>query len=146
MRKRLLLILLCALMLFTGCKPAPVQSVALLDFLGNAALNDFIAQFESNFPQGVVACYQTVAGATYNTANDAVTIQSVIDALINMQVQGKKGSGHTDDYLTYYFVLADGTTVGNITFQTDMLLSDIMDLYEVTGYGALVNALPPPQP
>jgi len=111
----------------------------LLAFCG---AQEIVERTDGDPPSRASVCHYTVAGGTPFVAEDEATARRVVDALANMTVYAPDGWGHTDDYLVYSVEWADGTSF-SVTFQQGMLLGNRDELYPVSGFDALVLALPP---
>ncbi len=118
-----------------------ILAVPLFEYLGSGAV-EFAENFVNDFPVSVTVQYQTVAGGQPHTVTDEYTIRAVFDALKNMAVLDDAGSGHTDDYLRYWFTMEDGREVGGFEFQQGLYLDGQMGLHNVTGFDTLWAALP----
>ncbi|MDR3051648.1 MAG: hypothetical protein LBU67_07990 [Oscillospiraceae bacterium] len=103
---------------------------------------DIAARIAADPPSCVSVCLYTIAGGPPYVTEDAAAVRRVIDALAGMTVLEPSGTGHTDDYLVYTAEWTDGTKF-TVTFQTGMLLDEKDRLYSVSGFDALMQALPP---
>ncbi|MDL2238436.1 hypothetical protein LJC56_11540 [Christensenellaceae bacterium OttesenSCG-928-K19] len=117
------------------------EGTPLFEYLDDPQILLFAENFEDNVPVSISVLYQTEAGGEPYTVTDEETIRSVFEALQSMMVLGEAGSGHTDDYLNYYFEMADGTIIGGFEFQGGMYLDSRMGLHEVTGFAQLQATL-----
>lgn len=119
--------------------------VPLFEHLANPVLTAFAMNFETDFPVSVSVRHDGEAGGTPVTLTDPETVRAVFVALRQITVLGQwPASGHTDDYLNYYFEMADGRVIYGFEFQDGMLLDEGLGLYEITGFDALQRALPDP--
>ncbi len=119
--------------------------VPLFWFLDDLTVSWFVDNIKTNFPVSVSVRHDGEGSGEPVTSTDPATIQAVFDALCNISVlEENVKNGHTDDYLNYYFTLADGTVISGFEFQDGMLLDAWMGLYEITGFDALQRALPDP--
>jgi len=101
---------------------------------------DFAENFKSNFPVSVSVLYQNVGGGQPYTVTDEKMIRDVFEALKNIEVVEENGMAHTDDYLTYYFTMADNSSI-QFTFQSGCYIGRRDNLLSLTGFGALSAAL-----
>ncbi|MCL2544442.1 MAG: protease inhibitor I42 family protein [Clostridia bacterium] len=121
------------------------EGVPLLEYLDDPALTAFAERFDEDFPVSVSVRHDGEASGTPVTVTDPEVIRAVFEALGNIVVLGEwPVSGHTDDYLNYYFEMADGRIMYGFEFQGGMLLDAWMGLHEIIGFDALQNALPSP--
>ena len=111
----------------------------LLQFCGGEALTACMA---AELPSLATVCYSTVAGGQTYATLDAGSIQRTVEAMSAIRVFPSDAGGHTDDYLDYTLQWADGT-VFYVTFQRGKLMGGMMELYPLSGYEALLCALPP---
>lgn len=119
--------------------------VPLFEYLADPALVAFAMNFETDFPISVSVRHDGEAGGIPVTATDPETIRAVFEALRQMTVLGEwPASGHTDDYLNYYFEMANGSEIYGFAFQDGMLLDGGLGVYEISGFEALQRALPDP--
>jgi hypothetical protein len=112
----------------------------LFAYLNNPDVYALDANFETDFPVSVSVLYQNVGGGSPYTATDEATIRAVFAALKNISVTGEAGSAHTDDYLTYYFTMADGGGM-EFTFQSGCYIGHNETLLSLEGFNALAEAL-----
>jgi len=105
----------------------------------------FAEDFYRDGALSLTVSYDTEASGEPYTTEDEETILAVFQILENMYIVSDEGSGHTDDYLVYYFVMHDGTSM-LFQFQQGDFLTDRMDRLGITGYAELVAALPPLSP
>jgi len=123
----------------------PQEGLPLLEYLNDPILIAFAENFEEDFPISVSVRHDGEASGTPTTVTDPETIRAVFEALRNITVLGDwPVSGHTDDYLNYYFEMPDGKFVYGFEFQDSMLLDSWMGLHEITGFDTLQRALPDP--
>jgi hypothetical protein len=117
----------------------------LFAFLDDPALFAFANSYETDFPTSVSVRHDGEASGTPVTVTDPDTIRAVFEALCQITVLREwPGSDTTDDYLNYYFEMADGRVIYGFGFQRGMLYHDWMRLYEISGFDALQKALPDP--
>jgi len=117
----------------------------LLEYLNDPILIAFAENFDKDFPISVSVRHDGEASGTPVTVTDSETIRAVFEALQKITVLGKwPVSGHTDDYLYYYFEMPDGRMIYGFEFQDGMLLDSRMGLYEIKGFDMLQYALPDP--
>ncbi|MDR2940185.1 MAG: hypothetical protein LBV08_07690, partial [Clostridiales bacterium] len=118
----------------------------LFEFIGEQGLT-FAENFESGFPVSVSVVWDSFSGGTPITSTDENVIRSVFHALSEIRVMRKNGGMHTDDELRYWFTMTDGSSFV-CTFQEGKLIFDMGALYEITGFGAVTQALryEPPEP
>lgn len=119
------------------------DGVPLFAYLNDPELNAFAENFERDFPVSVSVRHDTEGSGAPVTSADPETIRAVFKALSEMTVLPRTEGGHTDDYLYYIYTMADGRTIWTCTFQSGMLLDGDMWLHALTGYDALIEALPP---
>ncbi|MDR0840368.1 MAG: hypothetical protein LBN26_03150 [Christensenellaceae bacterium] len=112
----------------------------LFEYLNNPAIHALDANFETDFPVSVSVLYQNVGGGSPYTVTDEATIRAVFAALKNLSVTGEGGFAHTDDYLTYYFTMADGGSM-QFTFQSGCYIGHNETLLSLEGFRALTEAL-----
>jgi len=129
----------------TNLSPAgpPQDGVPLLAFLDNPALTAFAEHFEEDFPVSVAVRHDGEASGVPVVVTDPEIIRAVFESLRNITVIGEwPVSGHTDDYLNYYFEMTDGRSIYGFVFQSGMLLDETMGLHVITGFDMLQRALP----
>ena len=121
------------------------EGVPLIVFLNDPVIRAFTENFEKDFPVSVSVRHDGEASGIPVTVMDSGTIRAVFEALIKINVLGKKPeSGTTDNYLHYYFEMADGNVIYGFVFQNGMLLDSRLGLHEIAGFEALQQALPDP--
>ena len=121
------------------------SGVPLFEYLNDTALISFADNFENDFPLSVSVRYDGEASGEPVTVTEPEVIRMVFEALSNITVLGEwPESGHTDDYLNYYFEMPNGNIIRGFVFQDGMLLDEWMGLHEITGFDALQEALPDP--
>jgi len=123
----------------------PKVGVPLLEYLNDPVLTTFAEHFDEDFPMSVAVRYDGESSGTPFTVTDPEIIRAVFEALRNIIVVGEwPASGHTDDYLSYYFEMADGRSIYGFEFQDGMLLDARMGLHEIVGFDALQSVLSDP--
>ena len=127
-----------ALSLF-GCHV--VNKKPLFEYLGEDALA-FADAFRNEGALSLTVRYDGEASGEPYTTKDEQTILAAFNALDNMIVISDGGSGHTDDYLVYYFEMHDGSYF-YFNFQKGYYLTDRMELIGITGFDELITAFPP---
>jgi predicted secreted protein len=124
----------------------PKEGIPLLEYLNDKALTTFAEHFDEDFPVSVSVRYDGESSGTPFTVTDPEIIRAVFEALRNIIVVGEwPASGHTDDYLNYYFEMADGRRIYGFEFQDGMLLDARMGLHEIIGFDVLQNVLLDPR-
>lgn len=119
--------------------------IPLFEYLADPVLTALALNFETDFPVSVSVRHDGEAGGSSVTVTDPETIRAVFEALCQITVLGEwPVSGHTDDYLYYYFEMTNGRVIYGFEFQSGMLLDGGLGLHEITGFDALQRALPDP--
>ena len=124
---------------------AAIYGIPLLEHLNDQALLIFAENFENDFPLSVSVRSDGEASGVPVTVTEPEVIRAVFEALCSITVLGEwPESGHTDDYLNYYFEMPNGSFIHGFVFQNGMLLDGWLGLYEITGFDALQEVLPAP--
>lgn len=130
---------------YTAPATAGKSVAARFEYLDDPLLTAFAMNFEADLPVSVSVRHDGEAGGIPRVATDPETIHAVFDALRQITVLGEwSASGHTDDYLNYYFEMADGSMIYGFEFQDGMLLDNELGLHVITGFDGLQLALPDP--
>ena len=142
------IICICLTMMVTalsGIAEVPKEGTPLLEHLNDPLLLMFAERFEEDFPVAVLVRHDGEASGIPVRETNPETIRRVFEALCHITVLEEwPESAHTDDYLNYYFELADGSMIYGFTFQGGMLLGAWAELHVITGFDALQSILHDP--
>lgn len=112
----------------------------LFEYLNNPEITAFAENFAEDFPVSVSVVYESITGGIPYTVTNPEVIRAVFDALAGITVLAEVGAAHTDDYLNYYFTMADGRIIRGFEFQQGRLV-DRWAVHAISGFDALTRVL-----